>query len=93
MNVTYVVSIDLAPAVDQSGYLDDYAASVIAMNSGDYPTGATIRLSIGNARGGVPDRLVHVLERAGEIILEGSNATGLRILGQYLSGANPYAVI
>lgn len=92
MKISYEVAIDIRPAVDQYGYLDDHAASRIASESGAYPDGATIRLNIGHARGGVPSQLAQELARAGEVILSGSNPRGMRVVAEILNGVDPFAL-
>lgn len=93
MNVTYTVDIDLTPALDQYGYMDDEEASRIAHQSADYPDGATIRLYVGNASGGCLFKLPGLLARAGTVELAGTRPSGMRIIAAFLSSSDPYAVV
>lgn len=93
MNITYVVAIDLTPAVDQYGHLDDQAASEIAYQSSGWPEGATVRLNIGNARYGAPCKLLHVLESAGSVEITGIDPRGMRVVGDFLNDNAQYAVV
>lgn len=91
MNITFVVDIDITPAVDQHGHIDEHAARRIIHNSSDFPPGATVRLNIGAAR--YVGDLGPILGEAGTVEIAGSNITGMRILGEYLAGNDPYAVV
>jgi len=91
MNITYVVDIDLTPAVDEYGHIDEHDARRIIHNSSDFPDGATVRLHIGSAR--YVGSLGPVLGHAGTVEITGSNIAGMRIVGEYLNGNDPYAVV
>jgi hypothetical protein len=93
MDIHIVVAIDVTEAVDASAMLDDYAASRIAHQSSGWPEGATIRLIVGNATGGTATQLREQLKDAGDVVLEGSDPRGLRILGSFLNGIDPYAAV
>lgn len=89
MNITFVVDIDITPAVDERGDLDLHAARRIIANSSDYPAGATVRLNIGAAA--IVGDLGPILGEAGTVEIAGSNIKGMRILGEYLAARDPYA--
>lgn len=91
MKITFVVDIDLTPAVDEHGGINEHAARRIIHNSSNFPAGATVRLNIGGAR--YCGDLGPILDQAGTIEIAGSNVRGMRIVGEYLAGTDPYAVI
>lgn len=95
MNITYVVDIDLTPALDEHRFLNEHDGKKImyaAMNAA--PTGAAVRLRLGDC--------CHVfsfgqyaegLSSASTVEISGTDPKGMREMAAYLRGEDPHAVV
>ncbi|MDR6862156.1 hypothetical protein [Phycicoccus sp. 3266] len=75
-----MLCVDLTPAVDDFGFLDTRAASMIALN---VPAGVRVELNIGQAKSLVDitlGELIRAVRPAREVVVIGNHAAGVGAL-------------